>query len=134
MNKHIKEIEEIAKKCSNSQSDGYSQIMRICDAMKMETDYFEVGDIVDMHCGEQGIVVEILDNEWVYLLQCNGHIEKAYAYDIWPSERKCHNGKEALHELFMKTFGYSGIYEDEPDNDKECEILPIPDNMEEPPF
>lgn len=36
MNEYIKEIEEIAAKCTLSQSDGYSQIMRICEAMKEE--------------------------------------------------------------------------------------------------
>ena len=36
MNKYNKEIEEIAKNCTISQSDGYSQIMRICEAMKEE--------------------------------------------------------------------------------------------------
>ena len=30
-----------------------------------ETDYFKVGDIVSMHCGEQGIVLEILDDDLV---------------------------------------------------------------------
>lgn len=34
MNEYIKQIEEIAAKCTLSQSDGYSQIMRICEAMK----------------------------------------------------------------------------------------------------
>ena len=34
MNEYIKEIEQIAAKCTESQSDGYSQIMRICDAMR----------------------------------------------------------------------------------------------------
>ena len=34
MNEYIKEIEEIATKCSCSQSDGYAQIMRICEAIK----------------------------------------------------------------------------------------------------
>ena len=71
----------------------------------------KVGTIVDMHCGEQGIVVEILDDEWVYLLQCTGHIDKALITDIWPAGTE-QSGKEALHELFMKTFGYSGIYEE----------------------
>ena len=33
MNEYIKEIEKIAKKCTISQSDGYSQIMRICEAI-----------------------------------------------------------------------------------------------------
>lgn len=33
MEEHIREIEQIAAKCTESQSDGYSQIMRICDAM-----------------------------------------------------------------------------------------------------
>lgn len=36
MNEYIKEIEEIASKCSCSQSDGYAQIMRICEVMKDE--------------------------------------------------------------------------------------------------
>ena len=39
MNEYIKEIEEIAAKCTLSQSDGYSQILRICDAMKEEQTY-----------------------------------------------------------------------------------------------
>ena len=39
MNKYIKEIEEISEKCTMSQSDGYSQIMRICEAMKEEQRY-----------------------------------------------------------------------------------------------
>ena len=39
MNKYIKEIEEIAAKCTLSQSDGYSQIMRICEVMKEEQRY-----------------------------------------------------------------------------------------------
>ena len=30
---YIKEIMEIAVKCTSSQSDGYSQIMRICEVM-----------------------------------------------------------------------------------------------------
>lgn len=34
MEEYIKEIEQIAAKCTESQSDGYSQIMRICDAMR----------------------------------------------------------------------------------------------------
>lgn len=36
MDRYIKEIEDIASKCSCSQSDGYAQIMRICEAMKEE--------------------------------------------------------------------------------------------------
>ena len=39
MNEYIKEIEEIAEKCTISQSDGYSHIMRICEAMKEEQRY-----------------------------------------------------------------------------------------------
>lgn len=76
------------------------------------TALFSVGDIVDMHCGEQGIVVEILDDTWVHLLQCNGHIDKAHIGDIWLSDKE-QNGRAALHELFMKTFGYSSLNEDE---------------------
>lgn len=34
MEEHIKEIERIAARCTEGQSDGYSQIMRICDAMR----------------------------------------------------------------------------------------------------
>lgn len=36
MEEYIKEIEQIAMKYTRSQSDGYSQIMRICDAIKEE--------------------------------------------------------------------------------------------------
>lgn len=98
------------------------------------TDCFAVGDIVDMHCGEQGIVVEILDDTWVYLLQCNGHIEKAHANDIWPASCE-QNGKEALHELFMATFGYSGMYEEEAKESEDGDWLP-PDtsDIEDVPF
>lgn len=39
MNEYIKEIEQIAAKYTESQSDGYSQIMRICDAMKEQQKY-----------------------------------------------------------------------------------------------
>lgn len=39
MNEYIKEIEQIAAKCTESQSDGYSQIMRICDAMREGQEY-----------------------------------------------------------------------------------------------
>lgn len=49
MNEYIKEIEEIAAKCTLSQSDGYSQIMRICEAIKEEQQlnkYEEIKEIV----------------------------------------------------------------------------------------
>lgn len=39
MDEYIKEIERIAAKCTASQSDGYSQIMRICDAMREQQKY-----------------------------------------------------------------------------------------------
>lgn len=39
MNEYIKEIEQLAAKCTESQSDGYSQIMRICDAMRKQQKY-----------------------------------------------------------------------------------------------
>lgn len=39
MEQYIKEIEQIAAKCTESQSDGYSQIMRICDAIREEQKY-----------------------------------------------------------------------------------------------
>lgn len=36
MEEYIREIERIAARCTESQSDGYSHIMRICDAMREE--------------------------------------------------------------------------------------------------
>ena len=36
MEEYIKEIEQITVRCTESQSDGYSQIMKICDAMREE--------------------------------------------------------------------------------------------------
>lgn len=39
MDEYIKEIEQIAAKCTVSQSDGYSQIMRICDVMREQQEY-----------------------------------------------------------------------------------------------
>lgn len=39
MEEHIREIEQIATKYTESQSDGYSQIMRICDAMREQQKY-----------------------------------------------------------------------------------------------
>ena len=39
MGKYINEILQIAARCTESQSDGYSQIMRICDAMREEQKY-----------------------------------------------------------------------------------------------
>lgn len=39
MEEYIKEIERIAARCTESQSDGYSQIMRICDAMREQQKY-----------------------------------------------------------------------------------------------
>ena len=39
MEKYINEILQIETRCTESQSDGYSQIMRICDAMREEQKY-----------------------------------------------------------------------------------------------
>lgn len=39
MEEYIKEIEQIAAKCTASQSDGYSQIMRVCDTMREQQKY-----------------------------------------------------------------------------------------------
>ena len=39
MKEYIEEIEEIASRCTMSQSDGYSQIMRICEAIREEQRY-----------------------------------------------------------------------------------------------
>ena len=50
MNEYIEQIENIAAKCSVSQSDGYSHIMRICEAIKEEQQvnkYEEIKEIVN---------------------------------------------------------------------------------------
>lgn len=39
MEEYIREIEQIAAECTENQSDGYSQIMRICDAMREQQRY-----------------------------------------------------------------------------------------------
>lgn len=39
MEEYIREIEKIAAKYTESQSDGYSQIMRICDVMREQQKY-----------------------------------------------------------------------------------------------
>ena len=39
MEEYIKEIEQIAIKYTENQSDGYSQIMKICDAMREQQKY-----------------------------------------------------------------------------------------------
>lgn len=39
MEDYIKEIERIVVKCTESQSDGYSKILRICDAMREKQRY-----------------------------------------------------------------------------------------------
>lgn len=39
MQEYIREIEQIAAECTENQSDGYSQIMRICDAMREQQRY-----------------------------------------------------------------------------------------------
>ena len=55
MEKYIREIEQIASKCTESQSDGYSQIMRICYAMREEQKYC-LG-----HISKEGISTPQLD-------------------------------------------------------------------------
>ena len=103
-----------------------------------KNDYFEVGDVVDMHCGEQGIVVEVLDDTWVLLIQCNGHIDKSHINDIWQSDSAKQNGKEALHELFMKTLGYSSIFGDDTPSESGAlspeDFLPLADDKRDIPF
>ena len=37
--REINNIEAIASRCTESQADGYSQIMRICDAMREQQKY-----------------------------------------------------------------------------------------------
>lgn len=39
MEEYIKEIEQIAAKHTESQTDGYSQIMRICETMRKQQKY-----------------------------------------------------------------------------------------------
>jgi len=39
MEEYIKRIEQIATRCTKNKYDGYSQIMRICDAMREEHSY-----------------------------------------------------------------------------------------------
>ena len=39
MEKYIREIEQIATKCTENSSDGYSQIIKICDAMREQQKY-----------------------------------------------------------------------------------------------
>lgn len=39
MQEYIREIEKIAAECTENQFDGYSQIMRICDAMREQQKY-----------------------------------------------------------------------------------------------
>lgn len=80
--------------------------------------YFEIGDIVDMHCGEQGIVVEIIDADWIVVLQCDGHTEKVLINDIWKTDTTV-DGKAELTAFFLKVFGYSGVYEED-ESDMSC--------------
>lgn len=103
-----------------------------------KNDYFEVGDVVNMHCGEQGVVVEILDDTWVLLIQCDGHIDKHHVNDIWTVEPAKQSGKEALHEFFMKTLGYSSVYEDDAPSERGQlspeDFMPLSDDEREIPF
>lgn len=39
MEEYIREIEQIAARYTKSQSDGYSQIIRICDVMREQQKY-----------------------------------------------------------------------------------------------
>lgn len=39
MEEYIREIEQIAARYTESQSDGYSQIIRICDVMRKQQKY-----------------------------------------------------------------------------------------------
>lgn len=39
MEKYIREIEQIATKYTENSSDGYSQIIKICDAMREQQKY-----------------------------------------------------------------------------------------------
>lgn len=95
------------------------------DTMK-KNKYVEIGDIVDMHCGEQGIVIEVIDDDWVLLLQCDGHVEKSHVGDIWKSNIEV-DGKAELDSFFTKIFGYSSVYDKE-----EEELIPVPN--EDMPF
>lgn len=39
MEEYIREIKQIATKCTENSSDGYSQIIKICDAMREQQKY-----------------------------------------------------------------------------------------------
>lgn len=45
MNKYIDKIEELAACLTISQSDGYAQILRLCQAAKDEEDLMEVSSV-----------------------------------------------------------------------------------------
>lgn len=73
--------------------------------------YFEIGDIVNMYCGEEGIVISFIDNVWVLLLQCDGNVEKTSIHDIWKRDTDV-DGKAELDAFFKKIFGYSCVYDE----------------------
>lgn len=58
MNSHIKWIEEIAAKLTESQSDGYSQVLRICDAMRDSSDNTDEKRYFELKCSQQGLLVD----------------------------------------------------------------------------
>ena len=103
-----------------------------------KNEYFEVGDVVNMHCGEQGIVVEALDDTWVVLIQSDGHVEKAHVNDIWPCKPVEQDGKTALHEVVMKTLGSSSIFEEDTPSERGAlspeDFMPLSNDERDIPF
>lgn len=62
MEEYIKEIEQIAARCTEGQSDGYSQIMRICDAMREQ-------QIIELEDGTTSRKCRISQEEYMNALE-----------------------------------------------------------------
>lgn len=74
MKEYIKEIEQVAAKCTLAQSDGYSQIMRICDAMREQQDTSEKAtEVVELF-------EELLDRKGIEI-PCDDEDEQKERYD-----------------------------------------------------
>lgn len=78
MEEYIKEIEQIAAKHTESQSDGYSQIMRICDAMR-EEQRFVTNNWIHVNLG---LFPEDMEDVQVTFIGYNDHIPhcEGFAY------------------------------------------------------
>ena len=115
-----------------TQADGLEEVRNHLEIIYNETktpDFIEVkgeigGDLLcyrvykdgyvcekQQKCGEEGIVVSIIDNVWVLLLQCDGNVEKTSIHDIWKKDTDV-DGKAELDAFFKKIFGYSCVYDE----------------------